>query len=403
MRVSVTIVTIPAPTGAPGWAQQGGNDVRGRQWKALAAALAVAGLVLAGCGGDDDSAGNGEASTGGQQASDVEVVTTPPEEMTVTEPLPGVPEPKSVAFVNCPVPSCQDNEPYLQDALDELGWDLTITTYDAAAPGSAFQQAIDSGVDYIATSGLPLAAIEEQVAEAEEAGIPIFEVYSTDVPAGEDNNLYSQIGGADSAVVSTDVLADWAIDDSGGSANVLFVTIRDFPILVAEEDAVTAAFEDRCGDCSVDALPVTIDDLGSGEVPQQVASYLQSNPDVDYVWFSFASLSVGVSDALDGAGLLEGRKLVGLQAEAPQVQELVDGTNAAWTAIPHPYGMWVLADQMARHATGVWSVEQEATASVLPAWVIDSPDVAEGLVPTNGWPGPDGFEDSFKTMWGLTG
>jgi ribose transport system substrate-binding protein len=301
------------------------------------------------------------------------------------------------------VPSCQDNEPYLQDALDELGWELTITTYDSAAPGSAFQQAIDSGVDYIATSGLPMAAIEEQVGLAKAAGVPIFEVYASDEPAGEENGLYSQIGGSDSAGVSSDLLADWVIDDSGSAADVLFVTIRDFPILVDEEDAVMAAFEDRCDDCSVEALPVTIDDLGAGEVPQQVASYLQSNPDVAYVWFSFSNLSLGVSDALDGAGLLEGKKLVGLQAEEPQVQEIVDGTNAAWTAIPHPYSMWVLADQMARHATGVWSAEQAASASVLPAWVLESPDVAEGLLSSNGWPGPEGFEDSFKALWGLAG
>jgi ribose transport system substrate-binding protein len=377
----------------------------GRHSKVLVATLAVAALGLASCGDDDDggTAAAGEAAGSGEGALDIEVVTSPPEEMTVTEPLPSAPEPKSVAFVNCPVPSCQDNEPYLQDALDALGWDLTITTYDAAAPGSAFQQAIDSGVDYIATSGVPLSAIEEQMANAEAAGIPVFEVYSTDEPGGEENNLYSQIGGSASAQFSSDLLADWIIDDSGGDASVLFVTIRDFPILVEEEDAVTAAFDERCGDCSVEVLPATIDDLGAGEVPQQVASFLQSTPDVDYVWFSFSNLSLGVSEALDGGGLLEGKNLVGLQAEAPQVEELVDGTNAAWTAIPHPYGMWVLADQMARVATGVWDAELEAEASVLPAWVIDSSEVAEELVPTNGWEGPDGFEDSFKTLWGVTG
>jgi ribose transport system substrate-binding protein len=377
----------------------------GRHSKVLVATLAVAALGLASCGDDDEggTAAAGEATGSGDGASDIEVVTSPPEEMTVTEPLPSAPEPKSVAFVNCPVPSCQDNEQYLQDALDALGWDLTITTYDAAAPGSAFQQAIDSGVDYIATSGVPLSAIEEQMANAEAAGIPVFEVYSTDEPGGEENNLYSQIGGSASVQSSSDLLADWIIDDSGGDANVLFVTIRDFPILVEEEDAVTAAFDDRCADCSVEVLPATIDDLGAGEVPQQVASFLQSTPDVDYVWFSFSNLSLGVSEALDGAGLLEGKNLVGLQAEAPQVQELVDGTNAAWTAIPHPYGMWLLADQMARLATGVWDAGLEADASVLPAWVVDSPDVAEELAPTEGWEGPDGFEDSFKALWGVAG
>ena len=329
-------------------------------------------------------------------------MTSPPQEMTVTEPLPSAPEAKTVAFVNCPVPACQVNEPFLEEALDALGWELTVLTYDAAAPGSAFQQAIDAGVDYIATSGIPLAAIEEQVSEAEAAGIPIFEVYSTDEPGGEANNLYSQIGGSASVFNASDILADWVIADSDRSANVVFVTIRDFPILLDEEEATTEAFADQCPDCSIEALPVTIADLGAGTVPQQIASYLQTNPDADYVWFSFSNLSTGVSDTLDGAGLLEGRKLVGMQHETPQLQELVDGTNTAWTAVPYQYGMWLLADQMARHATGVWDAELEAEASIVPTWVVDSAEVAESLLPTDGWTGPEDFKDSFMALWGVS-
>jgi ribose transport system substrate-binding protein len=375
--------------------------------RSIAAIVVVSGLLLAACGDDDtgDPAAAGETDgsttdTGGDESA---TVTDVPSEMTVTEPLPSAPEPKSVAFVNCAVPSCQVNEPHLEEALDELGWDLTVITYDAAAPGGAFQQAIDAGVDYIATSGLPLAAIEEQVTQAAAAGIPVFEVYSTDEPGGEDNNLFSQIGGSASVHAGSDVLADWVIADSDGDASVVFITIRDFPILVEEEDATAAAFEARCEGCSLEALPVTIADLGAGAVPQQVASFLQSNPDVDYVWFSFSNLSTGVSDALDGAGLLEGRRLVGLQHESPQLQEIIDGSNAAWLAVPYPYGMWILADQMARHATGVWSADLQETASVLPTWVVDSPEVAEGLLDTDGWPGPDGFKDSFRELWGLDG
>ena len=372
-----------------------------RSRRSIAASVVIVGLLLASCGDDDDESSTPTPTETITAGEEIEVVNTPPSEMTVDEELPEAPPARSVAFVNCGVPACQVNEPHLEEALDELGWDLTVITYDNAAPGSAFQQAIDAGVDYIATSGLPVAAFEEQMAAAEAAGIPVFEVYSTDEAQGEGNNLYSQIGGSASVGSASDMLADWVIADSGGDANVAFVTIRDFPILVAEEEATMAAFTDRCTGCSLEALPVTIDDLGAGEVPQLVASYVQSNPDVDYVWLSFASLSTGVSDALDGAGLLEGRRVVGMQHESPQLQEIVDGTNAAWLAVPYPYGMWLLADQMARHATGVWDAGQQADASVMPTWVVDSADVAEPLLSTDGWPGPDGFQDSFRSLWQL--
>ena len=131
-----------------------------------------------------------------------------------------------------------------------LGWDIEAISLDLANPGVAFQQALDGGFDYIALTGVPLAALEEQMAEAQDRGIAVFECYSTDVADGEANGLYSQCGGAESVALSADRLADWVIEDSGGDANVVAVTIRDFPILVAEEDAVAAAFDERCPDCS---------------------------------------------------------------------------------------------------------------------------------------------------------
>jgi ABC-type sugar transport system substrate-binding protein len=372
-----------------------------RVGRTLVALTAACALLAAACG-DDDGGEAASASGGGGGGEDLQVVTDPPTEFTVDDPLPEPPEPKSIAFLVCPVPSCEKNVPFLTEAVEALGWEIEPISLDSANPGVAFQQALDGGFDYIALTGIPLSAIEEQMAEAQRRGIPVFECHSTDVAEGEANGLYSQCAGAESVGVASDGLADWVIEDSGGDANVLAVTIRDFPILVAEEDAMGAAFDERCPDCSLDSLPVTVDDLGAGEVPQQVASYLQSNPDVDYVWFTFSDLSVGVSDALEGAGVLEGRNLVGMLFEEPQLEEIAGGTHRAWVAVPDNYAMWVMADQMARYATGVWDADTEHRAAVLPTWVVDDPAVAEDLLETRGWGGPDGFEDHFRGLWGVS-
>jgi ribose transport system substrate-binding protein len=347
------------------------------------------------------AASDGATDTTAASGDDLAVVTEPPTEMTVTEPLPSAPEPKSVGYLVCPVEACESNVPFITDAVEALGWEITTISLDTSNPGEAFQQALDAGVDYIALTGVPLAAIEEQMAAAEAAGVPVFECFSTDVPGGEANGLYAQCGGADSVGETGGTLANWVIEDSGGAANVLFVTIRDFPILVAQEDAVTADFAERCPDCSIDSLSVTVADLGAGAIPQQVASYVQANPDTDYVWFSFSNLSGGVSEALDGAGLLDGVELVGVLFEDTQLQEIADGTNAAWTAVPNAYAMWVLADQMARVATDSWDPEVEYTASLLPTWVVDDAETAGQLLETHGWRGPDGFEDAFRALWGV--
>jgi ribose transport system substrate-binding protein len=401
------------------------------RYRWLVVGFAAVALVATACGDDDDddaaagaaetTAESGEstdttaaASTDTTAATDsgatdttaapddgAAVVTEPPTEMTVTEPLPSVPPAKSIAYLVCPVEACETNVPHITAAVEALGWEITTISLDTSNPGAAFQQALDAGVDYIALTGIPLAAIEEQMAAAEAAGVPVFECFSTDVPGGEENNLYSQCGGGDSVAETGGVLADWVIEDSGGAANVLFVTIRDFPILVAQEDAVTADFEERCPDCTIESLSVTVADLGAGAIAQQVASYVQANPDTNYVWFSFSNLSGGVSEALDGAGLLDGVSLVGVLFEDPQLQEIVDGTNTAWTAVPNEYAMWVLADQMARVATDSWDAELEHTASLLPTWVVDNADTAGALLETHGWAGPEGFVDAFKALWGV--
>ena len=52
-------------------------------------------------------------------------------------------------------------------------------------------------------------------------------------------------------------MADWAIVDSNGAANVLIVSIPDFPVLKAETDAYIAELEKNCPDCSYTELNIT--------------------------------------------------------------------------------------------------------------------------------------------------
>ena len=57
-------------------------------------------------------------------------------------------------------------------------------------------------------------------------------------------------------------MADWAIADSNGAANILIVSIPDFPVLKVETDAFIAQLGTNCAACTYDELNVTLDDLG---------------------------------------------------------------------------------------------------------------------------------------------
>ena len=149
------------------------------------------------------------------------------------------------------------------------------------------------------------------------------------------------------------LMANWAIADSNGKANVLIVNIPDFPVLQAEVEAYKAEMAKNCPDCTVEELNVSIDDLVGGKVPAAVASKLQSNPDINYVFNSFGSLPAGLTPALKSAGLLDQVKVYGQDFSKFDLDEIVAGTMGAWSADPKAYAGWLMVDAAARLALGM--------------------------------------------------
>jgi ribose transport system substrate-binding protein len=180
------------------------------------------------------------------------------------------------------------------------------------------------------------------------------------------------------------------------------VTIPTYPILTAQVDAMRAELGRNCPSCKASTLEVTVNDLVGGTVPQNISSYLQANPDVNYVYFTYASLANGVAPALRAAGLLSKVKLVGTQGSQPQMKEVANGTAAAWSALPQELSMWTMVDQMARLSVDQWSLADERKAAVPPFYLVTTADAANAVANLeDGWPGPTGFKDTFKKLWGV--
>jgi ribose transport system substrate-binding protein len=319
-----------------------------------------------------------------------------------SERLKSAPPKKKVAFVQCADPSCAILAGYFGEAVKALGWDLVTVSATATDPGAAVQQAIDAGVDYISTTGFPMDLFKVQMAEAASRGIPLFLCYSIDVPKGPENNLYSDCYDATAAQAYADAMADHLAVDSGGTANILAVTIPSYPILNAQTEAMRARLAQNCPGCTLSLLEVSVNELAGGAVPQRVSSHLQTDPDVDYLFFTYNGLENGVHPALRSAGLLERVKLVGTQGGQAQMAGIVNGTSQAWTALSQELAMWTMADQMARLSVGQWSIEDERKAAIPPFYLVTTPEAARELVDEkDGWPGPAGFKDTFKKLWGV--
>ncbi len=165
----------------------------------------------------------------------VEQYRDPNQPIGVTMPLTGVPSRSTRSPGSSASSSRARTSPSGSKAATEaLGWELIVISSKSADPGPAFQQAIDAGVDFIASSGEPLALYEEQAQAAKDAGIKILSCFDTELPEPETTNIYTQCGDATFVEKTGPLMADWAIVDSQGAANVLIVSIPDFPVLVRD-------------------------------------------------------------------------------------------------------------------------------------------------------------------------
>jgi ribose transport system substrate-binding protein len=193
----------------------------------------------------------------------------------------------------------------------------------------------------------------------------------------------------------------WVVADSGGKAHTLVVSLS-VPTLTAQVNAIHASFAKDCSACKTSDLTATINDLTTGAVPQNVASYLQTHSDINYVWLTYNAMDGSIAKSLQSAGLSSKVKVVGTQATTSQLQEIIAGTEVAWTSFPLENAMWTMADQMARLAVSQWSANDERKAAVPPFYIVSTADQAKVLLPLkNGWPGPDGLQDAYKKLWGV--
>jgi ribose transport system substrate-binding protein len=332
----------------------------------------------------------------------VAAALTEPTSIPETTALPRAPKKGvKVIFLTCSAAACSLLNPGFVAAAKALGWDPTVITYNSATPGTAVQQAINEGYKYIATTSITLNTITPQVQEAKAKGIALFEAYTSDTAEGAKNGLYGVAQNAEGDVKSGGLMADWLIANSNGKANVVYVDIPLYPSLVGQGQGAAAEFTKLCPSCKFATLPVSVTQLGAGQVPAAIVTYLQAHPSVDYVYLSFQDLDAGVYSALRAAGLTSRVKIVGTEAEATQLHEVVSGEETMWTILPEPYVMWEVVDWMARQSEGVLTPAALAADDSGVDFIVDTPKAAQAQLNADGgnWPGPANYQAQFEKLW----
>lgn len=363
---------------------------------ACAAALAVS---AAGCStSSDDVGGNGSA----QYVPAPEAPVIPPDTIRLDIPLTQKPEAgKMIGYVSPASPQGTYYGEQLKTATAALGWNSRDFTFTNDA-GAAISAAVGAKVDYIYLQNAgDKATFKPQLEAAKKAGIPLINNGTTDEsdPAGgyytvsRDGSDYSE------------ALADWTINDSKGTANVVLVTMLEYPYFQGTRNVIEKRYAQGCSGCKLGVLDVTTAEAGAGSVPAKLVSYLQSNPDVDYVYFQFSDILTNVAPTLKSAGLADRVKIITGTGTKVALEQLADGDIAATTQYAQAAAPWTIVDLAAR-----LSVNEPITAELLnspgykfgtaPTWMIVDPEVAKTWAAEPfGWPGPEGFQDQFKSLW----
>jgi ribose transport system substrate-binding protein len=389
----------------------GHESSRIKRHRLLAAASVTTLLAIAGCSSSANSGSNPSSSTTSPASADASLAAakaalqpflSEPTKIGSTEPLGSAPPKKVIGQVNCSEPTCALLSDYLEQAAHAMGWKVVSVTATATDPGAAIQQLIDANVNYVVETAYTSDTFRQQMAELKQQNIPLFEVASTDVPQGSANDIYGDIMDASAQAQWGRIESDWAIVNSGGKADVVTVNIPSYPVLAAQSQAEKAEFAKNCPSCQFNELDVTVDALTQGQIPQEVVSYLQSNPSVNYIQFTDPQDEAGVVSALRSAGLLSKVKIYGSAAQAGQFKEISNGTSAAWQVAPQPYIQWAVVDQMARLAAGKWSASEEQAAALVPWFLLTNPGTATKFAASTNpypWPGPGNYQAAFQAVW----
>jgi ABC-type sugar transport system substrate-binding protein len=355
----------------------------------------VAGLLLcvAACSSDTSTSSSASATTDTPSSpglsaakANVEQHTSPPASIGPTTPI-GKPIPtgKRIVYIDCGVEGCILTGNALEAAAKVLDWQIQSISATPTPQGiqAAFDAAIRLKPDAVVADGFPEVAFTRQLAQLKAMNIPYISINSTD-PVG--NGLVAQLVGPSTIAQATTLVADKTIVDSGGHGEIGVILLTGYPIVADYTTAYTEEIAKNCPGCTTKTLQLQPSDIDV-DAAAKITSFLQANPGIKYLFFSYYDLASGLATALKNAGISP-PKTYAWSLGAAGTAAVRDGDLTA--GVPQDYVMqgWQIADTLARQFTGeslapdnqwagfvLWSTDYNnvpaASAGAAPATVAD--------------------------------
>jgi len=327
---------------------------------------------------------------------------TPPDYAGPTTPA-KAPKGLKVAVVTClsVLHGCVSPADGVQHAGEKLGWKVTV--YDGGGTPSkqnaAILDAISSGANVIVTIAIDPNLIQLALSEAKKAGIPVV-AGSNGIDTPNPVKLTSQDGlgftfdvGPDYATLGRHA-AEWIVADSGGTANVVVYSDKEFPSVMAFQVGLLAGLK-QCAKCTISAPQYFTATQIANQLGQMTVDYLRTHPDTNYVFGPYDPAAAAQVIAIAQAGMGSRVKLVGVLGDQQNLNFIRDGrVQAADAAYENEYMGWAIVDQTIRMLNKQPLAEPHNEN--LPFVVLDKSNLPK---PGADWHAPTGYEAKFLALW----
>lgn len=376
--------------------------------------LIGAALLFGACGDDDDGSSGGTAdqqgaAAGVREARELVAKFEAPVPFEAPGPAFDASEAsgKTVAIValGLTIPFTINIANGIEDGLAAAGVDAIKYDgkFQVTEQTRAFQQAIARDVDAIVFIAIAPSLLSAQIADAKQAGIPVISQGVDDpgvrVPGEEEG----------SGVVATAthcyscagrMMADAAIADSNGKANIVAIWSSDIPDTGKFElDGIEEELDKRCPDCEFKTHDVPFakwDSLTTG-----VQSIMREDPSVDYFLPLYDGMALFVVPGIHAARAEDKVKVVSFNATPAVMKFMAQGdVVVADVGSAQVRQGWATADQILRVLTDTDPVDDiKVPLRLFTESNIDSIDLD---AQESTWYSDDDWKSEYEQLWGLS-
>src|SRR6185437_22578 len=274
-----------------------GGAGRARRWAIAAGTVAAAGALAA------TTVTTAGAFNGMSPKATVAKYTPRPTAVGISTPVgKAVPKGKTIAFIQCSIPSCVHLGNYLVTAGKMLGWTVKRINGGLSPETikNAYDQAISDNVDAVIGSGFPKTIFAPELAQLKAKNIPVIELSVGTSPGTGITAVYE---GTKTNQNYGILQADWVYAKLGKTANTLVIGLPTFPTITILEGAFKKAYKQLCPSCALGQVTVAATTIGTPKIPTTVVGYLQRHPTVNMIETSDSDTVIGLPSALQAAGM----------------------------------------------------------------------------------------------------